>query len=213
VLTVASAVAYLAFPHLKPAFEIARLQKLEKLAKTPANLVVHSCTTSAKTVEELAEDVGICRRLLMEAQAVHKLFAERTKYAFAVEGGPQDGDVQDLTLKEYFEPRILRAPIGGEHEQTRPMGLGAVIAGAATVKEHRKGVFSSTKNAQLELFGKAFKTLTIRAVGLPEDQIRAAFREQFEKISDPEEMERTMNTLALAHAEARRAFQKTTHQD
>ena len=148
-----SAIAYLAVPHLQPVFDAAHAQMLQKLAKTPAILGVPSETPSVKTADELAEDLGIGRNLLFEARKVRTAFADRKKHSFLVSGGPKDGDIVECTLKDWFEPRILRAPIGGEHEVNRPIGLGAVIAGIAGLESTKDK--PREDRPQLELFSRS----------------------------------------------------------
>jgi len=173
-----SAIAYLACPHLEPAFEIARSNRLEKLQKGQYSSVVHEETTAAKTMYELAESMGISRRILFDAANVHKEFEDTRKYPRTVMGGAQDGAEVELTLREWYEPRILRSPIGGEHEINRPMGLGGVIAGIASDRlAVRKGGPPKETDRQLELFTSGLGQLLLRAsrLGGPE-KIRATVR-------------------------------------
>ena len=123
--------------------------------------------SQSKNADELAEEIGISRAFLFEARKVHELFTDKKVYSFNVQGGAQDGTVRECTLKEWFEPRILRAPIGGEHEQNRPLGLGGVIAGIASVREGDKGKFSPKQTGQMELALGGFATMTHRMLKLP----------------------------------------------
>lgn len=161
-----SAIAYLAVPHLDQEFETSRARRLQNIAKNATN---HDSPASglSKTVDDLAEELGVGRSALFEARKVHQAFADKAIYQFNVTGGKRDGDVVECTLKEWFEPKILRPPIGGEHEQNRPLGLGGVIAGIASVKEGNKDKFSPKQNGQLELALGGFATMTSRMLKLP----------------------------------------------
>lgn len=147
-----SAIAYLAVPHLQPAFEAAHRKHLESLRKGQQIPVVSSETTGVKSGDELAEELGIGRNLLFEARKVRKAFEDKKKYSFTVAGGPKDGEVVECTLREWFEPKILRSPIGGEHEANRPLGLGGVMAGIAGLAATKD--VSRQDRGQLELFTK-----------------------------------------------------------
>jgi len=154
-----SAIAYLSYPHLVDEFERRKALHLEKLAKSPVNPLPHSMRQGrSATAAALAETIGISTRLMEEARHLHKVFAEDKKaYEFQVQGGARDGEAEEMTLKDYFEPRILRTPIGGEHEQHRPMGLGAVIAGIAGIRA--TGGKPRREPEQLQLFADG--TLTV----------------------------------------------------
>ena len=115
-----SARAYLAYPILEEAMMEAKRRRVAwlKSAKTP--MISRSSsekTIPSNTVETLAYALGLGRNLLFQAQQVHERFE------------------QDPEFKELMEPRILAEPIGGEHEDLRPVGLGAVLAGWAGRKE------------------------------------------------------------------------------
>lgn len=147
--------AFIAVEMLKPAFEAARAFRLEFIKKGQKSPLVHSVDERAKSVEELAEKMGVGRTLLFQAKQVHEKFAaDKKKYLFKVQGGERDGEEVELTLRDYFLPLIMRSQSGGEHESTRPMGLGAVIAGIAGV-QNTKGVVKHT-GTQLDLFVGSF---------------------------------------------------------
>lgn len=148
-----SALAYLAWPLMEPAFEESRRRRVENLKKGQ-QIPESGLRPLSGTAAALAEQFGIDRKVLFEAQKVHQEFArDEKRYAFETEDG-----VQELTLREYFEPRILRAPIGGEHESNRPLGLGAVIAGIASVRLNSGGSKHEVRQ-QLELFTSTVGTL------------------------------------------------------
>lgn len=183
-----SAIAYLAAPLLNQAFAAAKEKRLKNLANLDSALSALSGAAEPKTVDDLAEELGICRRTLFEARKVNELFCDKKQYTFNVSGGAGDGEVAECTLKEWFEPRILRAPIGGEHEQNRPLGLGAVIAGIASVREDRREMFSPKNANQMELFDSGLNALVGRAIkisaGQMEERIEAWLEAHKEKLSD-----------------------------
>lgn len=171
-----SALAYLAFPALLPALTESSERRLENLKnlnvsrKAPAAPIGH-------TMEDLAGNLGIDKNLLKEARRVHEIFAA------------------DPAYKAQMEPRLLAEPIGGEHEQNRPVGLGAIIAGYRGKQETEDK--PRPDRGQLELFSQGFKTFCLRAP-LPahEAQARRVIEEQLEKLS-PEELENVERTAAL----------------
>ena len=136
-----SALAYLAYPALKPAFDEARVRRLEIIQKP--NDLRSALPALDTTVEAYAEKLGISRRLLFEAKSVHEIFARDPEYC------------------ALMEPRILGEPIGGEHEEKRPVGLGAVIAGHAGRKNKNEPRVDSH---QLDLFRDGWKSLRNRLV-------------------------------------------------
>lgn len=125
-----SAIAYLAYPLIEKALEESRLRRIENMRKGQQSPDSALSALSGNDAEQLAEQNGFGRRFLFEAKAVHKLFAK------------------DRAYKELMEPRILRHCVGGEHEDKRPVGLGAVISGYDGFKK-RGG--ERQDNPQLEL--------------------------------------------------------------
>jgi hypothetical protein len=176
-----SAIAYLAYPRLASALEEARRHALEMLKKgnvSPSG----APRPTVKTVEELAASLRISATTLKEARRVHEIFAK------------------DATFKAQMEPRLLLEPIGGEHEQNRPVGLGAIIAGYAGKANEDK---TRNDRSQLELFSQGLKTFILRAP-LPahEAQARKVIAEQLEKLS-PEELDNAQRAAALIVSEAK----------
>jgi len=191
-----SAIAYLAYPHLQPAFEIARANKLAKLAKNPENAVVASADYGAKTVEDLGKELGIERSMLFEAKKVHELFADKKVYTFNVRGGATDGDNVEMTLRAWFEPKLLQAFVGGEHEQNRPLGLGGIIAGITAVKEGDKSKFAP-KMSQGDFFADLF-TRDLQKFNKLTDSRRSAALAVIEKSAaelPPEECDAAADTM------------------
>jgi len=131
-----SALAYLVWPMLKTALEESRFRRHENIKKGQC-FPDSALSALSGNAEELAEHYGIARHFIFDAKKVHELFAK------------------DHAYKAQMEPRLLAEPIGGEHEQHRPVGLGAVIAGYAG-KRNEDGI---AKKGQLELFTGGFETL------------------------------------------------------
>jgi hypothetical protein len=202
-----SAIAYLAAPLMNEAFELAKAKQREKLNDSRSALSALRGPDGAQTVEDLAEEISISRHLLFDARKVHELFKDKKTYPFNVRGGEEDGAVRECTLKEWFEPRILRAFAGGEHEDSRPVGLGAVIAGAASVKEANRGKFDPKSASQLELFDSGMAAFTGRALKLPVDKMRASvsawFAAHAEKF-EPEQIEQLEELGETIKAQARK---------
>jgi hypothetical protein len=105
--------AYLAAPKLDGAFKAAQARRMAILqsggrCKLP----------QLPSVEALAEKLGISHEFLRQARRIHEAFAAHpARMDFSGDGGGK----KKLTLREYFEPRILDAE--------EPMGLGVALAG------------------------------------------------------------------------------------
>jgi hypothetical protein len=140
------ALAYVLCPVLEDAFKEAQKRRLECL-KNANNYRSGLSPLPHKTVEDLAEQIGVDRKLLFDARKLHKEFEDETEYEF-------EDEPQPLTLKEYFEPRLLAF---GEN---RPLGLGAIIAGIAGLRA--TGGKHRPEPHQLELFKSGFDTLRTR---------------------------------------------------
>lgn len=160
-----SAIAYLAIPLLKPAFEAARAQRMEILKNhgtTPTNLIGHS-VTYALTWEQMSEKVGVSKGLFVAAKQVRAEFdKDKTKYPFEVEGGAQDGEIVEQTLREHFEPKILRQQVDCEHQAHRPIGLGGVMKAIRSILKYRALDGRRPEPEQLELFKRGIKELGFR---------------------------------------------------
>jgi len=133
-----SAIAFEVYPLFKQAHEEATARHLDFLKKGKNPNVSPSgtpCRTGTKRVEDLAESFGISETLFKQAARVHKLFVDDPEYASAM------------------LPRIFSEPLGGEHEEARPVGLGAVIAGweGRDKTKDKKPVVGG----QLELFSES----------------------------------------------------------
>ena len=156
-----SAIAYIAIPTLKPAFDAATAQHLDCL-KRGEKPVVHGVDYGrASTWEEMAEKLGISRALLGAAKQVRGEFEkDKRQYDFEIEGGADDGKVVKQTLREHFEPKILRQQVDSEHAAARPIGLGGVMKAIGSIRS-TKGAPKRT-DPQLELFTGGFEALSKR---------------------------------------------------
>lgn len=204
-----SAIAYLAVPLIQSALDAVRLKKLQNLRKNPENAdSALSALSEAQTVEELAEELGISRRILFLAQEVRKAFENKKPYTFNVFGGAKDGENPTMTLKEWFEPKLLQAFVGGEHEQHRPMGLGGIKAGITAVIEGDPNKFNpKNKPQQMDFFTEMFTRDAQKFIKLPEAKRQAAIQavEQIAAELPPDECEQlaaTYKQMAKIYADA-----------
>jgi hypothetical protein len=157
-----SALAYLAMPLLKPAFDAARHQRLEILKSGGKGTIGHS-VTYAQTWEELAGKIGVSKGLFVAAKQVHAEFErDKKQYTFEVEGGADDGRQVEQTLREHFEPKLLRHQAGDEHEGSRPIGLGGVMKAIGSIRAYEKTGGVKQTSPQLELFTGGFDALAKR---------------------------------------------------
>jgi hypothetical protein len=148
-----SAVAYLAYPAMKGAHQEIldrRAAYLRESHKSLQQRIPHSLHDGQvpRTVEELAKRIGLCERLFQDAAKVHELFTKHPQKRV------WNDTAEELSFQEYYLPRLLASPAGGEHE--RPLGLGAIIAGIKSELAHpgrpHGGGRPEAANKQLELF-------------------------------------------------------------
>lgn len=203
-----SGIAYLAAGLIDQAFTTSKQKRLENLANSQCFPKV-SAETPFKTAEELATEIGIGRNLLFEARKVQELFTDKKLYTFNVVGGSGDGSIAECTLRAWFEPRILKAPIGGEHEQNRPLGLGGVIAGIASVKQGDKGKFDP-RSKQPELFSKQVIDACLNHVKqyqADKPAVLAALRKRAEELEPAQcdHLAEMYSTMAKIYASAAKA--------
>lgn len=129
--------AFLAYPLMERAHIEAKQRRLEMLKKGNVfPLPTESAT--GKSIADLVAALGISRDVFEQAARVHALFAKHPEYA------------------AQMIPKILAEPIGGEHENMRPVGLGAVLAGWEGKQNEDKPRQDGT---QLELFTDSVGTL------------------------------------------------------
>jgi hypothetical protein len=199
-----SAIAYLAYPHLQPAIEASRLRRLENLRNSQQISEEPLSGSSSETIGDLAEQVGISSTLLKAAKQVHEAFADKKKYTFNVDGGAKDGAIEEVTLKEWYEPKLLQAYVGGEHEQSRPIGLGGILAGITAVRTGDRAKFSP-KGKQTDFFADLFTRDIQKFNALPELKREAAMSviEKTAEQMTPQECEAAAETLrAMANVYA-----------
>lgn len=130
------ALAYMTVPMMEEAFEEAKKREISHRFGQPAAGSAASALP-LKSVEDLAETIGISRRLFFQARELHEEFEKKPK------------------LREQFEQKILSGEVG----------LGGVLAGIAgqqATKRSENGDQGKAESDQLELFGEAFGTLTTR---------------------------------------------------
>jgi len=129
-----SARAYLAFPLLEPALAASRNRRLANLR--PGGSGKRTATPSAvgDTSEEMAEQLGVCRRLIFMAREIHKKFNT----------GPK-------SLRETWEPKLLSGELDLGAVQQAISGKFAALDG----KTH-------PKNDPEQLLFEGLETLTLR---------------------------------------------------
>ena len=137
--------AYLLAPTLTDAFTAAAKRMLAGKPVQPSELG----SEGPKTLESWAHDIGVSVRYLREAHKVWELFKDDKKRSMT---DNEDVTEDNVTLREFYEPRILR--------EEKPYGLGYVVSGAASVLEaerkgtpHKGGRPDDTDN-QLRLFNQ-----------------------------------------------------------
>jgi hypothetical protein len=117
-----SAIAYLAFPHLEKALAESKARQYENLRRGTKRRPGETPLTEAKTAEELAEQLGISRRLFFSARNVHGHFAKSPE------------------LREKFERLILHGePNADDIDTRRPYSLARVIQGIAGWESAQNG--------------------------------------------------------------------------
>ena len=161
-----SALAFEVYPFFKAAHAEALRRKLDFLRKGQQIPVSHS-VGNGKNTEDFAAQIGVSRNLFDQAAKVHKLFESDPAYA------------------EQMLPRIYAEPVGGEHESTRPVGLGAVIAGYEGKTRTEDRVKPSY--SQLDLFADAVATTFHRWTKIEDvEAARPALRKVVAEMSDEE---------------------------
>lgn len=151
--------AYVLTPMIEPAFQEAHRRMLQ--GKTdPANAV----RRVSKNLEDWASEIGVSVRYLQQAKELHEFFKDSKKRQLT----DRDGNTEnDITFKEFFEPRLL-----ADQGEGKPYGIGGILAGikqhldqeakAAAGKAHTGGKPKELER-QLELFTGTFtKDLTNR---------------------------------------------------
>jgi hypothetical protein len=136
--------AYLVHPFLDIALDERKRNRLANLRKSPMFPEPDSIGFG-RTIKGFVRELGFSEDTFEQAARVHEAFKNPKKFEWNDERRP-------LTLKEYYEPRILAADDAA--------GLGAVLAGIGaklspeTTNQHKSG--------QLELFSEALATFKTR---------------------------------------------------
>src|SRR5204862_3972274 len=105
-----------AFPIIATALDESRNRRAANL-KNGGQAPDRPLSGRSGNAEGFAEEIGIGRTLIFQAQKVHELFQDAKKYPFENEFSK----TVNQTLSEHFEPLILEGEIG----------LGACLAGIA----------------------------------------------------------------------------------
>lgn len=137
-----SALAYLAYPLMEAARQENLNRRLKNLKNSPFSRKSAE-RTIGNELEDFAESLGFGRTTFFLAKEINKYFESPKKYEWNDEPGKM------LTLKEYFEPRILR--------MEDAMGLGAVKRGIGC--KLSPSADKQSKTPQLELFTASFGTI------------------------------------------------------
>lgn len=109
-----SQMAFELYPHIAAEYELAVKRRTANLKAAGTS---YEGPKAPKTVEDLAEEIGVSRDTLIQARKVHELLDADTK--------PRKwGDEEnEMTARQYFTKRIMAADDG--------IGLGSVINGLA----------------------------------------------------------------------------------
>lgn len=138
--------AFILARQLDAAFEVAQQRMFAGIKSAPSK----RSFAGPQTPDDYADAIGVSVQYLRQARKIWELFADDKERRITDEDGRKTKKA--LTLRAYYEPRILDAD--------KPMGLGAVIAGIAGIvdaekkgKPHKGGKPAET-DRQLELFNK-----------------------------------------------------------
>jgi hypothetical protein len=153
--------AYLLAPMLEDAVAEARARMLTGPGKASSALSAED----VKTPEEIAVELGISYRVLLQAIELHTTYWPDTTPRTITD---RDGNKETgITFKKFFEARILMAE-DPEDKHTRPYGLGAVLTALKQIdaQEHNRkaghehgGGRPEKIEKQLSLFGDAMRDL------------------------------------------------------
>jgi hypothetical protein len=165
------ALAYLVAPMFEEAVRDGIKFRSQNLRKGQCSPETVSDTVSGNLdAGGILERLGIGFNTLEKARQVHKLFLDPKPYPFPT----PEGDVE-MTLKAWFEPKIMAQHEGDEHEGRRPLGLGALLKAIGSIKV-TKGA-ARLVDPQLELFTGGLGAVSKRFVywtQFSDDEKRAA---------------------------------------
>jgi len=163
-----SQLAYLAEPLLQDAFceaESRRLANLKRGAKPPD---AHS-VRSGESLSDLATQIGVSHRVLQQSHELHEFFRDPTKRPITDRSGHTS---EDVTLREFFEPRILMVEDPEDATGSRPYSLGAALAGIKQILDQERKEAGGQKHGggkpakteeQVRLFARVFRDFSTRA--------------------------------------------------
>lgn len=120
-----------------------RSENLKKGQCSPENVLIRD--REQTMASDLCARLGVSQSTMEKARQVHKLFLDPKPYPFPT----PEGDVE-MTLKAWFEPKILAQHEGDEHDGQRPLGLGAVLKAIGSIKVTKGS--ARLVDPQLELF-------------------------------------------------------------
>ena len=160
-------------------------------------------TTTAKTVEDWSRELGVHPESVRQARKLVEIFDAHANDEFE-----WNGEREPLTLRDYYEPRILA--------DVDSIGLGAAIAGIAgkldAEKSNAKGGHPGGKptlpDRQLDLFKSTFTTLNTRWEywanfdAVQKDDIRKTLRVTIE--AAPDDFLKTMERDILTEIKRRK---------
>ena len=163
-----SQLAYIVVPMLDDVFNEAKKRMLATQNNEAGKAASHSLQSCAETPESVAARLGVSYRVLMQAKEIRELFkADKVKRTMT---DRDEVTEKDVTLEEFFEPRILLAE-DPEAPRTRAYGLGAVLAGchavikmegmAANGRVHDGGRPAKVEQ-QLSLFDDSLKSFSTK---------------------------------------------------
>jgi hypothetical protein len=157
--------AYLLAPMLEEMVSEAKNRSLSNLKRGATAPDPHSVRIGEQTPEEIAVELGISYRVLLQASELHTTYWPDTTPRTITD---RDGNKEaNTTFKKFFEPRILMAE-DPEDKHTRPYGLGAVLTAVKQInaQEHNRkighehgGGRPEKVGKQLSLFGDAMRGL------------------------------------------------------
>ena len=164
--------AYVVAPMLDDVFAEARAREHFFLKKgnvsrsaLDAQRVEKGSPKGLETPESAAASLGISARVLQQAREVHALFEmDQAKRTLTDREGVE---VQNVTFREFFEPRIMLVE-DPEAPRTRPYSLGGVLAGIkAMLKMAEKDVphgggRPASVQKQLDLFESSLSAFTAK---------------------------------------------------
>ncbi len=182
---------YLCIPAIQGMIKVSKEKALDwankKASRDPSALSADE--PKIWTLEYICEELNLKKRMLEQAIQVRKEFEDTDNYPRTLEGGPQDGEVVEMNLKAYYEPKLLQAFIGGEHDDRQPLGLGAILAGIGADRVKNKGEFSSTKrpNRRVVLCMNTFSKILPHHAGAWAELDAAQRRQVLEKITEAAE--------------------------